>query len=254
MIIDTHCHLYAEEFNKDRDECIQRAIHQGIEKILLPNIDSTSIEAMYHTEQKYPDICYAMMGLHPTSVKDTYLEELSIIEKHLSQRKFVGIGEIGMDLYWDKTYIEQQKIAFKRQLEWACQYRYPVSIHCRNAFKEVFEVLDGLAELPYGVFHCFTGTYEEAQKIMAYGTFKLGIGGVVTFQKSHLPQILKDIDLSYIVVETDAPYLAPVPYRGKRNEPAYMSYVVQKIASIKHLSVEEVALRCKENSLEIFFR
>lgn len=251
-MIDTHCHLFSEEFNEDRNICVERAISVGVQKILLPNIDSTSISALYQTEKDFSGICYAMMGLHPTSVKENYLEELKIVEQELSKRKFIGIGEIGMDLYWDKTFVKEQKDAFRRQLEWAVQYQYPVSIHCREAFDGIFEVLDSMSELPNGVFHCFTGNSEQAQKIIAYNRFKLGIGGVVTFKKSHLPEVLKNIDVQHLVLETDAPYLAPAPYRGKRNEPAFIIYVLEKLSEIKQTKVEELKPILTQNAEEVF--
>lgn len=251
-IIDTHCHLFAEEFDTDRESCIQRAIQAGVQKILLPNIDSQSITALYQTEKMYPSVCYAMMGLHPTSVKENYAEELQKIYTELSKRKFIGIGEIGIDLYWDKQFIEEQKIVFRTQSEWATAMNYPVSIHCRNAFDEIFEVLDSLPTLPKGVFHCFTGTQEQVQKILSYRTFKLGIGGVLTFKKSTLPQVLEQVDIEHLVVETDAPYLAPSPFRGKRNEPAYIKWIVEKLAEIKHLPIDAVVRQCYTNTLQIF--
>lgn len=252
MITDTHCHLFAEEFDADRDECVKRSINAGISKILLPNIDSTSIERLYKTEENYPGICLAMMGLHPTSVKENFREELKLIEKELQQRKFAGIGEIGMDLYWDKSFLNEQKISFQTQLEWAVALKYPVSIHCRDAFDEIFEVLDNMKELPKGVFHCFTGTLEQAKKILSYGKFKLGIGGVVTFKKSHLPEVLSQIHEKHFVLETDAPYLSPVPFRGKRNEPSYIVLVAKRLSEIKQMPVENLYRICSENVSEIF--
>lgn len=252
MIIDTHCHLFTEEFDADRSVCIQKALETNVQKILLPNIDSSSISRLYETEQQYPEICLAMMGLHPTSVKENYLEELNQVKTELEKRKFVGIGEIGMDLYWDKTFITEQKIVLKTQLEWAVKYNYPVSIHCREAFDEIFDVLDSMADLPKGVFHCFTGNLDQAQKILSYHRFKLGIGGVVTFKKSSLPHILEHIDIQHIVLETDAPYLAPAPFRGKRNEPAYIKYVVEKLSEIKKLDTATIIHQCFKNTCEVF--
>ncbi len=252
FLIDTHCHLFSEEFDTDRGECIQKAIHTGVEKILLPNIDSTTISRLYKTEQDYPTICLPMMGLHPTSVKENFREELNIVENELKKRKFIGIGEIGMDLYWDKTFINEQKLAFKTQLEWAVEYDYPVSIHCRESFNEIFEILDSLKKLPRGIFHCFTGTKEQAEKILSYGIFKLGIGGVLTFKKSTLPEVLQTIDIKHIVLETDAPYLAPVPHRGKRNEPAYLQYVLNKLSEIKNIPSDLLITKIYQNTLEMF--
>ncbi len=252
MMIDTHCHLFTEEFDTDRSECIERAKSTGIQKILLPNIDSTSINALYDTEKKYPDTCHAMMGLHPTSVKENYQEELNRVWEELNKRKFIAIGEIGMDLYWDKSFIEEQKIVFKKQLGWAVQFDYPVSIHCRDAFDEIFSVLDNMTPIPRGVFHCFTGTLEHAQKIIHYNTFKIGIGGVMTFNKSSLAEVIEQIKLKHIVLETDAPYLAPVPFRGKRNEPSYLKYIIEKLSSIKKIDVENIHKQCFTNTIEVF--
>ncbi|GIV28440.1 MAG: TatD family hydrolase [Bacteroidia bacterium] len=252
FLVDTHCHLFLEEFDTDRNECVQRSLNAGIQKILLPNIDSTTIDRLYKTEQEYPSVCLAMMGLHPTSVKENYKDELKIVENELNKRKFIGIGEIGLDLYWDKTFINEQKIVFKTQLEWAVIYNYPVSIHCREAFDEIFEVLDSMDTLPKGVFHCFTGTIEQAQKILSYGSFKLGIGGVLTFKKSTLPEVLQNVELNHIVLETDAPYLAPAPYRGKRNEPSYLSIILEKLSVIKNISKENLIAQLYQNTIEIF--
>lgn len=252
MFIDTHCHLFSEEFDEDRTECIDRAQKAGISKILLPNIDSSTIERLYSTEKNFSDICFPMMGLHPTSVKENYQQELEIVYQELPKRKFAGIGEIGIDLYWDKTFLNEQKFVFQKQLEWAVQFNYSVSIHCREAFDEIFEVLDKMQEIPFGIFHCFTGTLEQAQKILSYNRFKLGIGGVLTYKKSTLPDVLQFIDIKHLVLETDAPYLAPVPYRGKRNEPAYLYYVAEKLAEIKNITIEEIARATYSNSVEIF--
>lgn len=252
MIVDTHCHLFSEEFDTDRSECINRAVQAGIRKILLPNIDSTSISRLYQTEKEFPDICLSMMGLHPTSVNAGYQTELAIIEQELNTRKFVGIGEIGMDLYWDKTFVYEQKTVFKTQLQWAVKFGYPVSIHCREAFDEIFEVLDSMQELPKGIFHCFTGNKEQADKVLSYGKFKLGIGGVITFKKSNLPEVLSDIDISNMVLETDAPYLSPVPFRGKRNEPAFITYVAEKLSEIKNIPLDNLYQYCYQNTLQVF--
>lgn len=252
MIIDTHCHLFSDEFNEDRGECIKKAQKSGVKNILLPNIDASSIQSLYQTENAYQGICYAMMGLHPTSVNEHFEDELKIIEKELQSRAFAGIGEIGIDLYWDKTFLKEQKIAFKKQLQWAVQYQYPISIHCRNAFDEIFELLDSLSEIPKGVFHCFTGTKTHADKIIAYKKFKLGIGGVITFKKTNLSEVLSDIDVSHFVLETDAPYLTPMPFRGKRNEPAFIIYIAEKLSEIKKVSIDEILSTCYQNTLQVF--
>lgn len=252
FIIDTHCHLFAPEFDNDRDICITKAQEASIRTILLPNIDSSTILSLYNTEKKYPNICKAMIGLHPTSIKENFQDELNNIYQELLKRPFAGIGEIGMDLYWDKTYIQEQKTAFQTQINWALQFNYPVSIHCRDAFDEIFEILDSMPQLPKGVFHCFTGNEAQAQKIIQYQTFKLGIGGVITFKKSTLSELIKTIDLQHIVLETDAPYLAPHPYRGKRNEPAFIQIIAQRLAELKQTSIDSIIQTTYQNSIEVF--
>lgn len=252
MLIDTHTHLYAEEFDADRTVLIEKAIHNGVKKFYLPNIDSGSIEGMLDLEKQFPDNCFAMMGLHPCSVKENYLAELNIMESWLKQRKFAAIGEIGIDLYWDKTFIEEQKTAFKTQIQWALDYNYTIVIHCRDAFDPIFEVLKDFTKLPKAIFHCFSGNLEQARQIIALGDFKLGIGGVATFKNSGLDEVVRQIDLEHLVLETDAPYLAPVPFRGKRNEPSYILEVAKKIALIKELPMEKVANITSQNAQNIF--
>ncbi len=221
--------------------------------MFLPNIDSTSIDAMLNLEKEFPGNCYAMMGLHPGSVKENYLDELKIVEGWLSKRKFIAVGEIGMDYYWDKTFVEQQKDAFSKQIDWAKKYNLPIVIHQRECFEDCFEIVKSKNDSSLkGIFHCFTGTIEEANKILALGNFKLGIGGVVTYKKSSLPEVLKQIDLKHIVLETDSPYLAPVPHRGKRNESSYLTIIANKVAEIKGITVEEVAKITTENAQQIF--
>jgi len=240
MFTDTHTHLYAEEFNGDRTFLISKAINNGIKKFYLPNIDSTSIDGMLALEKEFPKNCFPLMGLHPCSVNATVDKELDIVKDWLTKRKFAGVGEIGIDLYWDKTFFAQQQHAFKTQIEWALQYNYPIVIHCREAFDEIYEILISFDKLPKAIFHCFSGNTEQANKIIALGNFKLGIGGVVTFKNSGLDKVVEQIDLEHLVLETDAPYLAPVPFRGKRNEPSYILEVARKVAQIKSLSTSEV--------------
>ncbi|MDX2172899.1 MAG: TatD family hydrolase [Bacteroidota bacterium] len=252
MFTDTHTHLYAEEFNADRTQLIDKAINNGVTKFYLPNIDSSSIEGMLQLEQLYPNNCFAMMGLHPCSVGENVNDELDIVKHWLDKQKFVAIGEIGIDLYWDKTFISQQLHAFETQIRWALEYHYPIVIHCRDAFNEIFEVLQSFKQLPKAIFHCFSGTVEEANKIIALDNFKLGIGGVVTFKNSGLDKVVEQIGIEHLVLETDAPYLAPVPFRGKRNEPSYLLEVAKKIAEIKQVSINEVAEITSKNAEFIF--
>lgn len=249
---DTHTHLYSEEFDQDRDQMIQRAIETGVAHFFVPAIDSTYTQAMYDLERAYPNHIFLMMGLHPTHIKENYLQELQHVEAELKQRKFFAIGEIGIDLYWDKTTLDIQKTAFRRQIQLAKQYQLPIIIHCREAFEEIFEVLEAEkgADL-FGIFHCFSGTYEQALQAISYN-MKLGIGGVVTFKNGKIDQFLHQIDLKHLVLETDAPYLAPVPYRGKRNESSYLINVATKLAEIYEVPVEEIANQTTENAKAIF--
>ncbi|MFV5694029.1 TatD family hydrolase [Flavobacterium sp. LB3P122] len=252
IITDTHTHLYSEEFDKDRSEMIQRAIDAGVSRFFIPAIDSTCTESMYDLENKYPNNVFLMMGLHPTYVKENYLEELQHVEEELAKRKFYAIGEIGIDLYWDKTHLLQQQIAFRRQIQLAKHYKLPIVIHCREAFDEIFEILEEeKSEDLFGIFHCFSGTYEQALQAISYN-MKLGIGGVVTFKNGKIDQFLNQIDLKHIVLETDSPYLAPIPFRGKRNESGYIIKVVDKLAQIYNLSANEIATITTENSKAIF--
>lgn len=250
-MIDTHTHIYLPEFDTDRDLIIQNAKNKGVKQLYLPNIDSTSIVTIIEVCKKYPDYCFPMMGLHPGSVKENYSEELEIIEQWLLKEKFYAIGEIGLDLYWDKTYIEEQKIVFIKQMELAQQHNLPVIIHIRNAFDEIFTILDNMKKIPQGIFHCFSGNIGQAEKAINMG-FLLGIGGVVTFKNSGLQKIVQTAGLKNLVLETDAPYLAPTPFRGKRNEPAYLKYIAEKIAELTNTSTEEVIQVTTDNSLKIF--
>ena len=252
MFVDTHTHLYAEEFNADRTGLIQKAIANGIKKFYLPNIDSTSIAGMLELEKQFPDNCHPMMGLHPCHVNATVQNELALVKEWLEKRKFSAIGEIGIDLYWDKTFFEEQKLAFKTQIDWALEYNYPIVIHCREAFDPIFEILSAYKTLPKAIFHCFSGNLEQANKIIALGNFKLGIGGVVTFKNAGIDKVVEQIDLEHLVLETDAPYLAPVPFRGKRNEPGYLLEVAKKIAEIKGIGMDEVGKITTLNAQFIF--
>ena len=248
IFTDTHTHLYSEEFEQDRGEMIQRAINAGVSRFFIPAIDSTCTQAMYDLEQDFPENVFLMMGLHPTYVKDNYEAELAHVASELAKRKFYAIGEIGIDLYWDKTHLKEQQIAFRQQIQWAKQYKLPIVIHCREAFDEIFEILEEekSPEL-FGIFHCFSGTYEQALQAISYNML-LGIGGVVTFKNGKIDQFLDRIDLRHIVLETDSPYLAPIPFRGKRNESSYVVNVAAKLATVYNLSVTEIAQITTENS------
>lgn len=252
MYIDTHTHLYSEEFDADREERIHDAIAKLVSKFYMPNVDSASIDGMLKLEQQFPEHCFPMIGLHPCSVNQAYVKELEIVKEWLDKRRFAAIGEIGMDLYWDKTYVNEQEIVFKQQIDWALHFNYTIVIHCRNAFDEIFTILKSYPKLPKGIFHCFSGNIQQAQQIIDLGNFKLGIGGVVTFKNSGLDKVVEQIDLKHLVLETDAPYLAPVPYRGKRNESSYLPLVAQKIAELKNCDITEVANITSNNALEIF--
>ncbi|SHG67591.1 TatD family hydrolase [Flagellimonas flava] len=252
LITDTHTHLYSEAFDEDRNQIIQNAIEQGVERFFIPAIDSTYTKAMLDLEREYPDNVFLMMGLHPTHVKDNYKEELAHVEEMLSSRKFYAVGEIGIDLYWDKSYLKQQQEAFVHQIRLAKRLQLPIVIHCRESFNEIFEILeqekgDGL----YGIFHCFTGTLEQAHRALSYN-MKLGIGGVATFKNGKIDQFLNQIDLKHIVLETDSPYLAPVPYRGKRNESSYIIKVLEKLSLIYDLPQAQIAETTTSNSKQVF--
>ena len=252
ILIDTHTHLYLKDFETDRDQVVANAINKGVKYMFLPNINSESVAGMLHLEEKFPDNCFAMMGLHPTDVKDDYKNELQIVEDWLSKRKFIAIGEIGIDLYWDKTFKDEQIIAFKSQIALANKYDLPIVIHSRESMKEIISTLKSLdAKTFKGVFHCFNGTLGDAHEVIKMG-FHLGIGGVVTFKNAGLDKIVSEIDLKHLLLETDAPFLTPTPFRGKRNESAYTYYIAQKIAEIKNTSVEEVAAVTTQNALKLF--
>lgn len=252
IITDTHSHIYSEDFSEDQDAMMQRAFDIGVKRIFVPSIDSTYTEKMYAIEAKYPENVFLMMGLHPTHVNENLEQELAFVESELARRKFYAVGEIGIDLFWDKTFLEQQKYAFQRQIQLAKKYKLPINIHCRDAFDEVFEVLK-LEKSPelFGIFHCFTGTYEQALEAISYN-MKLGIGGVVTFKNGKVDQFLNQIELSNIVLETDSPYLAPVPYRGKRNESSYVVNIVNKLATLYDTTPEKIAEITTQNSKDVF--
>lgn len=250
---DTHTHLYSEEFSDDRSAMMQRAFQAGVTRLFVPSIDSSCADAMYEIEKQYPENVHLMMGLHPVYVKpDTFEAELAFVEAELDRRKFVAVGEIGIDLYWDKTTLDIQQDAFQRQIRLAKKHQLPINIHCREAFDEIFEVLEKeKAEDLFGIFHCFTGTKEQAETAISYN-MKLGIGGVATFKNGKIDQFLNQIDIRNIVLETDAPYLAPAPHRGKRNESAFVRLVADKLASIYGLSVEEIAEITTKNASDIY--
>ena len=252
IFTDTHTHLNSEQFDEDRTAMIERALKAGVGRLFIPSVDSNYTESMFKVAEEFPDHVHLMMGVHPTHIKENYQEELKIAREWLETGKFVAVGEIGIDLYWDDTYMEQQKEAFQTQVQWAKELGLPINIHCRNAFNEVFEVLEAeKSDKLFGIFHCFTGTLEDAKKAIGYN-LKLGIGGVATFKNGKIDQFLDQIPLEHIVLETDAPYLAPKPFRGKRNESAYVTLVAEKLADIYDTSLEEIARITTENSREVF--
>lgn len=251
-MIDTHCHLYTKEFAEDIDAVIQRATENGITKFYLPAIDKSCTESMNLLEEKYLDKCFAMAGLHPCSVKENYEEEIEHIKWQLQQRKFCGIGETGLDFYWDKTFIKQQYECLEIQIELALQYNIPLILHTRDALHETIEVIKKYKHTALrGIFHCFGGSLEQANDIIKTG-FYMGIGGVLTYKNAGLAEVLKNVDMQHLVLETDAPYLTPVPFRGKRNESSYLKYVAEKIAEVKNISVEEVETITTANAEKIF--
>jgi TatD DNase family protein len=252
ILIDTHTHLYSDEFETDIDAVITRAQHDNVRKFYLPSIDSNSLEAMLALEKKYPGVCTAMMGLHPCYVKENVADELAIVEHWINDRDFVAIGEIGLDFYWDKTFENQQRKAFETQMEWALAKNWPIVIHTRNAMQETIEMVKPFAKKGLrGIFHCFSGSAESAKQIIDLG-FYLGIGGVITYKNAGLPEALENIPLSYLVLETDAPYLTPVPFRGKRNESSYLLYIAEKLAAVKQTTLHEVASITTANAQKIF--
>lgn len=251
--IDTHAHLYLEQFDADREKMIGDAIQSGVGKMFLPNIDSETIGLMNHLCEKFPENCFPMIGLHPSHVKDNFQEKLTRVRTEAATGKYIAIGEIGIDLYWDKTYLAQQQEAFAAQLQLAKDLHLPVAIHARDSFDEIFEILDQYNDSNLkGVLHCFTGTLAQAQRIIDYGDFYLGIGGVATFKNGGLDQVIPFVELDFLVLETDAPFLAPIPYRGKRNESQYIPIIADKIANLKGIKIEEVAEVTTRNALKLF--
>ncbi len=252
QFIDTHTHLYSSEFGHDRNEVIQNAIDSGVTKFFIPAIDSNYSEAMFSLERDFPDNVFLMMGLHPTYVKEGFEKELEFVESQLNSRKYYAVGEIGIDLYWDKSTLEIQQIAFRHQIALAKKHKLPINIHCRDAFDEIFEILEAeKSDDLHGIFHCFTGTKEQAEQAISLN-MKLGIGGVATFKNGKIDQFLKEIPLNNIVLETDSPYLAPVPFRGKRNESKYIPLVANRLSEIYGVSVEEIADVTTANACQVF--
>lgn len=250
--VDSHAHIYVNKFKEDINDVLERSFEHGVKKIYMPNIDHTSIDDMMEVESKYPDNCIAMMGLHPCSVQKGFEKELYLVEEWLEKRNFAAVGEIGTDLYWEKAYWLEQQEAFKIQVEWAKRHKLPIVIHCRESIDETIELVETLKtdELT-GVFHCFSGNLEQAKKIIELG-FYLGFGGVATFKNGGLDTVIPHVGLEHILLETDSPYLAPVPHRGKRNEPAYIPIVAKKIATLKEMPLDEIALKTTANALKLF--
>ena len=252
IITDTHTHLYSEKFDEDRNEMIKRAIDNGVSRFFIPAIDSSYTNAMLALEKNFPNHVFLMMGLHPTSIKENYKEELALVKQWLEKRAFYAVGEIGIDLYWDTSFLQQQQDAFKTQIAWAKERELPIVIHCRDAFNEIFEILEEVKDDKLrGVFHCFTGTLAQAKQAISFN-MKLGIGGVVTFKNGGIDKFLREISLEHIVLETDAPYLAPTPYRGKRNESSYIINVLDKLVDIYNLTPQKIAAITTQNSKEVF--
>jgi TatD DNase family protein len=251
-LIDTHAHIYVKEFSSDIHDVMIRAKEKGVNRIIMPAIDSTTHAAMLKLEEIYPESCISMMGLHPCSVKENYLEELKAVEDWLSKRKFVAVGEIGLDFYWDLSFKDQQYDAFNRQMEWALEYDIPIAIHSRNSTDECIKVVQRQQKGQLkGVFHCFSGTPEQANEIIETG-FYLGIGGVLTYKNAGLDKVIREIDPKHIILETDSPYLTPVPFRGKRNECSYLTYVLQKLADIRETNVDTIAAITTQNAEKLF--
>ena len=252
MITDTHTHLYSKQFDEDRKAMIQRAKDAGVSRFFIPAIDSSYSESMFSLEKEFPNGVFLMMGLHPTSVKENYKEELTHVKEWIDKKDFYAIGEIGIDLYWDKTFLPQQQKAFRAQIQWAKEKKLPIVIHCRDAFDEIFEVLETeKSDDLRGIFHCFTGTLEQAKQAISYN-MKLGIGGVATFKNGKIDKFLNEIDIKHIVLETDSPYLAPTPFRGKRNESSYITNVIDKLVDIYGLSFNKISEITTQNSKDVF--
>ena len=254
-MIDTHSHIFSEEFKEDLSEVIARAKKIGVEKIFMPNIDDTSVEDMLNVCQAYPDYCFPMIGFHPTSVEGPdAIYKVREMKKHLVEgHPYIAVGEVGLDLYWDKTWLKEQQLILDEQIQWALEWNLPLVIHCREAFPELFQVLEPYKHTELtGVFHSFTGTVDEARELMDYSRFMIGINGVVTFKKSTLPEVLQEVPLTKLVLETDSPYLAPVPFRGKRNETSYVKRVAVKLAELYGMEIGEVERQTTENALKVF--
>lgn len=252
-IIETHAHIYDEKFADDREDMLERAREAGVEQIVMPNVDHESIEGMMELEDKHPDFCKATMGLHPCSVDKHFEKALYEVEEWLGKRPFQAVGEIGLDFYWDKTFIEQQKEALRIQIGWAKQYAIPIILHCRDSFVETYEIVAELAdEKLSGVFHCFTGSVEYAEKIAQLPNFYMGIGGVSTFKNGGMDKVLPDVALERMVLETDSPYLAPAPHRGKRNEPAFLPKIVEKLAAFQGKGYKEIIEQTSQNARQLF--
>jgi TatD DNase family protein len=251
-LVETHAHLYSDQFTEDRDNMINRLLLAGVQKVVLPNVRSITIEGMLALEAKYPNVMYPTIGLHPCEVKDNFEEELAIVKHWLEKRSFTAVGEIGLDYFWDKTHISQQKEALHIQLQWALYYNIPVIIHCRDSFSDAADIIEPYTKQGLqGVYHCFTGPKEDAERAIGMG-FYLGIGGVVTYKNGGLDKVLTAEMLPYLVLETDSPYLAPVPYRGKRNETAYLPVIANKLAEVLRISSEEVAEATTKNAHKLF--
>jgi TatD DNase family protein len=249
---DTHAHIYSKQFNEDRDAMLERTFMAGVQRIYMPNIDHSSIDGMLELEERYPEHCFAMMGLHPCSVKADFEKELYIVEQWLAKRHFVAIGEMGIDLYWDKSFYEHQREAFLIQARWAVQYKLPLVIHCREAMPQTLELLESIASDDlYGVLHCFTGTLDDARRLIAMN-FRLGIGGVVSYKNGGLDQVVPHIELKHLLLETDSPYLAPVPHRGKRNETSYLPLIAARVAELSGNDTETIADITTRNALDMF--
>jgi len=252
ILTDTHTHLYLEQFNEDRRQVVERAVEDGVKFMLLPNIDSNTTEPMLDLCREFPENVFPMMGLHPTDVKDNFREELDKVRSELEKGKYFAIGETGIDLYWDKTFFREQQMALREQVQLAKDFSLPIVLHVRESFDEVFEIIGDMNnDRLTGVFHCFTGTFEQAETIIGWG-FKMGIGGVLTYKNSGLDKVVKDIPMEHLVLETDSPFLAPKPFRGKRNESSFVKYVAEKLAEVKNINVEEVAEITTRNAIELF--
>ncbi|MBK9356266.1 MAG: TatD family hydrolase [Bacteroidales bacterium] len=252
LFIDTHTHLYLDEFDNDRRQVVENALSAGVTGLFLPNIDSKTVSPMLQLCESFPEYCYPMIGLHPTSVKEDYLAEIAHVESWLSTHHFYGIGECGLDYYWDKTFTREQEFVFRHHIELAMAYHLPLIVHIRDSFNEVIQILKDVNKPDLkGIFHCFSGSIEQAKQAIGFG-FSLGLGGVITFKNNRMQETLKHIDLKHLVLETDAPFLAPVPHRGKRNEPSFIPLIAQKIAEIKNISTEEVAETTTGNAMKLF--